>query len=529
MRLHALLLTALVLRARAASLPDKTDVEKKLTDVVKEVLDKDKPVDNVSSEQELIDQTNVVKEIENNLRNNAQIADIPVKVVVEDVQPSVKNDGDKKEDNEVAPASEESAEIKRPEIDIKNPGPPQHMEHDTQNPEHFEDVQQVEALKVHALNGWWRSSPQYDTLQKELQTLKDNFDSQIVELTSTIQKYWGQSAQPSEPEKPESNDSDQKEIVKLRASVKADGDTASSTAAPPSSGFPPFIPQFIQNWSQQFTENINKLNQTFASYVNNQTNQFNVGNGINNTNNANCGGPFSGFLPGSNQPAGAQSDDPRPPGLWQNIQNFFSGQPQPPAPVGAQADTPQAQPNRPVISAIQNAIQTGVNYLRPPGQAPAPQQSVNSQPPKPVTQEGSNAVPVESKPENEKPKEKPVAQAQPAQQVTQSGPIKQLIGNNPIAQGIVGAVQRIQHTIIPVKPRDEEVKKPVDAEAQATKGGLFYKPVKPINNSGASGDNNNDGSGVVVKSVPDLEKQDVDAKEPVKEEIKDPAVPEKTE
>ncbi|KAJ2937456.1 hypothetical protein O0L34_g19163 [Tuta absoluta] len=484
MRLHALILALAVLGAHAASIPDKKDIEKKLAQVVQEVLDKDGvpiPADNAASAQEIIEGNAEIKDIENNLRK--QPVDIPVKVVVEDVKPVLKSE-DKKEDNVVSPANE-SDEIVREEIDLKNPGPPQRTQHDTQNPETFMDSLKNVVFK----NSEWKASEQYAQLQKEITTLKESFENKMNELYGNIQEHLNLKPTPAV-----AVDEKQEDAIKVRAVVRQDagtspngessstgsgttgGSTSGSTGSTDSSsgswGSGPFG-GFFQNWATSFQQNLQNLNQTVNNYWVNQTANSNSSNACgSNSAGGVFGGwgqsnPLAGFGQQSQQPATgqAQSDEPARPsagGIWQtiqqNVQNFIGGGNQPPA--GAQADAQQPpQPNRPVIQAFQNVIQQAGSLFNRPGSEPQSSVPASSAP----AQEGSNVVPAQ-----------PDAQKQPEPQP--SGPIKQMIASNPVAQGIVGAFQNIQNTILPTRSR-EEVKSVPEVSAEASKGG--FRPVRP--------------------------------------------------
>lgn len=499
MRPHVLIFTLFVIASRAATIPDKdVEFERKITEVIKDVLSEEKVPENSSSEQELIDQANSVKDVENNLRNRVQVADIPVKVVVEDVKPVLKSDCEK-ETNEVVPENEENVDIKRVEIDLKNPGEPQRQEHDSQSPEHFTDGQEgLTAVKQEVINSqnvfqggvqgiqdqiqsWWAESDNesLQQIRKSIDELQTGFQNQISKLNETVQRIW----QPYSASVPSIKSNVASSLQYLETNVKSgvkalsDGVEAISSVRQENkpeeqTQKPPERP-----WQQYFQSFTATIQQGFQNLTNNiQSNYGNMTQNSNNGNNAtaadggsvwqNIGGVFNVFRPqATNQTSTVtqvQSDEgaPQPPNtLWGNLQNNIQNYFRPNGGSGVQSDTPVSQPanNRPILNAIQQIplFQGVANFINPQSNQPAqvPQAQKPEDPKPEASQEGSNAVPTESKPDKEQEKEKPVVT-----QTAQSGPIKQLIEKNPIVQGIAGAVQRIQHTVNnPEKPRDADV------------------------------------------------------------------------
>lgn len=466
MRLHALVFALVVLYARAASIPERADIdfEKTLTEAVKEVLSKDEvALENISSDPELIDQANSVKDIENNLRKRVPVADIPVKVVVDDVKPTQKTSVDKddkeKENNEVIPESSE--EIKRVEIDLKDTGLPQRQQHDTQGPEEIKpEIEAIASLKSIIHDGTEKLQEgvqnQVVQMQHNLQQLEDSFQNQVENFNKTLQKLLSPaSGNPAGQAKANVVESSLETLQNnIKAGIKSLADRietfraekqpnkreecSSSPSVPSTEETPNPFQIYFQQIATQMQQGFQNMTTSFQSYVN-QT-QNNVTSSSTDPNN----------------PA-AQSDEnatPRP-SFWENIQNIFQGG----SPQQPQSDTPVSQPatpNRPIVQAIQNNpfVQGVVSVFQPNRPAANQPAAAQATPPKPETaqpnQEGSNSVPTETKPEPEQQKQKPETTT-----FAQSGPIKQIfIDKNPIVQGIAGAVHRIQDSIKPERPRD---------------------------------------------------------------------------
>lgn len=516
MRLHALILALFVLAARAATIPEKPEVdfEKKLSEAVKQVIRKDENApENIPCEQDLIDETNVVKDAENNLRN--QVVDIPVKVVVDD-KFAVKSDTDKKEVNEVALESEEN--IEREQIDVNNPpGPLQRQVHDTQNPEHFEDAKAKQAIPnqnpgplisaQQNFNAWVSNNPQIQYLQQSVKEFQENFNKQIGSLANIVrgvlqgnfsplqpQGAYAPAAAPVAAPAPTTSEVIQKDdkkssgirsvlVPKEENGISSD----SSSGSNPSQGSDNDKP-----WWEQIQISITNM-QTQLTNLSQQFQQFNSQQQEQQTNQEGLGGGFfqnlgSGlqFFNIQNQNNASQSDESQKPGgIWQNIQNLFQGGQQPPQNAQSDAQQPPAQPTRPIIQAVQSAIGS---FWRPGQSSGGQSEAQKPASPEKPNQEGSNSVP-----------QKPAEQQKEPETATlaQSGPIKQLIAHNPIAQGLAGAVQKVQHTIKPDQPRETIPEK----KDQGVKGGLFFKPGhghKP-----GHGDNTDKGMcfGIVVISI----------------------------
>ncbi|XP_063538375.1 uncharacterized protein LOC134747697 isoform X2 [Cydia strobilella] len=494
MRPHVLVLTLAALLAPAHFASIATS-EKILVDPIKDVLDTEAQ----KAPEETIDQANTIKDIDNQLLKKAE--PIPVKVVVEDVAPVVKDSEDT---------------VKRVEIDLKHPGEPQRQEHETQNPEHYEDdsapvatIKQMIKDSQEAFNqrfkdvseciGEWLLDHKPDvSLKDSINDLQETFMENIEKLNSTIQSYWNPDKANSEKkveikkvqsglkfleEKFETGVQNLNNGVRNLAVLKETRDDAGTTTAkPPGIQFPGFVMNF---WT------------TVSNGFNNVTNQFQnmIGQG---SNNATAGEP------------GVQSDETSAstskPTVFQaiqtQIQGIFQGRPQ-----GAQSDEQPAGQTGPFAQVIQNVplLQNFVNFIQPKPQSNEPGKPVQS-----TNSEGSNVVPAEpAKPadqQQKKPDEEPATAPAPASQ----GPIQQIIQRNPIVQGIAGAVQKIQHTINnPEKPREE-----ITEEKGDVKAGFFpyygygHRPHRP------SDGHNIDVNG--VKSAP------VEAEKPVEA----PAVPE---
>ncbi|XP_047533977.1 uncharacterized protein LOC125068725 [Vanessa atalanta] len=188
MRLNTFILTLCVcaLHVHAASISS----EKKLDDL------DNVDLDNVALEPELIDQV-TVKDVDNNLRKT--IVDIPVKIVEE---PIVLDENS----NDYVPKDDESIIIKRIDIDLANPGPPQRQEHETQNPENYgekekaifgikksiEDTEKIfnQGIKELSQNfkNLFGNNEDLPAIKNNLQNLRHTFTDQIVKLNETIIK-----------------------------------------------------------------------------------------------------------------------------------------------------------------------------------------------------------------------------------------------------------------------------------------------------------------------------------------------------
>ncbi|RVE43297.1 hypothetical protein evm_012056 [Chilo suppressalis] len=535
MRLHVSIVLLLAVYARAATI-QTPDLEKKLPE---KPCEKDPLSDNVSSEQELLDSANTIKDVENNLRVKA-IDNIPVKVIVDD--------------------ADDTSDLKRVEVDLEHPGEPQRQEHDTQNPVSYSHEQQIvsnvkqavsdtqNTLKqgfqgvTQGMQDWISNNQQLSSIQQSIQGLQQSFTSQINKLNETIQSFWNnqgsENAIPTDQkQKPQFENVENhlktlEDNFKIGVKALSEGvqvfatlrdDNTEKPTSPPNNLFLQYLQLFQQTVSQGF----NNVTHAIQNYV-----------GQNNANStAGNGGILQGFNNGfqnifnqgsSTAAPGAQSDEPvtQRPSLWQGLQNSIQNILNPnqvqtsPAEQGAQ---PPASPSGPIAQAIQNNpfVQGVVNFIQP--NKPAAQQP---QPAKPAAQqtqptasepaaEGSNSVPVES------PEAKPDADVQQPAKATEqqaapsNGPIKNIIQNNPIVMGISGAVQRLQSSISgnQEKPRDT-VK-----EEQAVKS-----DGKGHGHGGEGSGNIGDSSGLATKTEPEKVEE---VKEPVPEEPKKEILDEK--
>ncbi|XP_047998011.1 uncharacterized protein LOC125235482 isoform X2 [Leguminivora glycinivorella] len=450
-----LLLLALAALLAPAHFASIATPEKKLGDPIKDVLDTEAQ----KAPEEPIDQANTIKDIDNQLLKKAE--PIPVKVVVEDVAPVVKDSEDT---------------VKRVEIDLKHPGEPQRQEHETQNPEHFEhepapvatikqmiqDTQEAFNQRFKAVSEcigeWLLDNKPEISLKDSIQDLQETFMENIEKVNATIQSYWDQTKEDSEKkveitkmqsglkvleEKFETGVKDLNNGVRNLAVLKETRDDASSTTAkPPGIQFPGFVTNFWTSVTNGFS---------------NVTNQFQ--NIIGQGNNSSTGA------------VGVQSDETSAstskPTVFQAIQNqiqgIFQGRPQ-----GTQSDEQPGGQTGPFAQVIQNVplLQNFVNFIQPKPQEPSkqPAQSTNSA--------GSNVVPADpAKPSDQQQKKPEEASGAapapaPAAAATAQGPIQQIIQRNPIVQGIAGAVQKIQHTINnPEKPREGTTEEKGDVKA----------------------------------------------------------------
>ncbi|XP_028169750.1 uncharacterized protein LOC114359515 [Ostrinia furnacalis] len=526
MRLHAFFLFVLfVINARAATIhgPAVPELEKKLP--IPEETNKDViPAENASSEQELIDAANTVQDVENNLRVKA-VDSIPVSVIVE-------SDANPTDDNEVTP-------IVRRVVDLKNPGEPQRQEHETQNAVHYDDEQQIvtsvkqtvvdtqNALKqgfqgvTQGIQNWIANSEQLSAIQASIQNLQESFKEQISKLNETIQSFW-QNRVGSNQSQAAGNDVPKPEIesvesqlkilednfqtgvkalsegVQVFALLKAENENPTSPA--PTAPNNLFV-QYLQLFQQTISQGFNNVTHAFQNYVNQSPN-----------NTASNPGLLQGLNNGiqnilNPQPAGTQSDDASTsrPSLWQGIQSSIQNILKPTQNQAAQGSN--GTPNRPITQAIQNLpfVQGVVNLIQP--NKPGAQQPAQAQPAKPAdpvqpAAEGSNVVPVETKPESDvQPAKAPVVEeVKPEQPSNNNGPIQSIIQNNPIVKGISGAVQKLQASITnPEKPRETE--KEPENEKGDVKGGFY----PGYGYGGNAGDNNDkhisSDSGVALKAA----------------------------
>lgn len=457
------LLVALAVAASAAPrshVVPSSDLTKKLTEVVKEAL-KEPPVVDNPSENEL-DQVNSATEVENNnLRKGDKVKGIPV-AVIPDVNPvetvKVKDTfGIVKGNDEVV------EEIKRAEVDLKHPGEPQRQEHDTQSPEEINQEQEsinvfkqgivdsqialkqgIEGI-AQEFSNFVASNEQLSIIKKSIQTIHDNFNKQLANLNQTISESFNggpsteKLAEESVVKEEEAGD---QSLLKSVASVKQDSpDSGSSGSTDQPSGSNTWVTQ-IQSSLSQFQTLVNQGFSNMTAFFQNN----------NNFNNA-SGSIFENFGQGPQTNLESDETQTNRPGIWTNLQNTFQniwrpGQSENGGNDAVQSDQPAPAPAAPgpFVQAIQNnpLVQGFQNLLnRPQGNSNKP--SVPVKPAETSAQEGSNAVP--QQPQESSAEQKP---SQPAA----AGPIQQIVQRNPIVQGIAGAVQRIQSTVVnPEKPR----------------------------------------------------------------------------
>ncbi|XP_031766870.2 putative uncharacterized protein DDB_G0286901 isoform X2 [Galleria mellonella] len=510
--LYPLFLFTFLSLARAAKLPalDARDLEKKLAAVAQEAAKDIVPVDNASNNEDLTDQTTVINEIENNLRIKTN--DIPVKVVVENAKSTVEgieNINTNEEQN-----TEESSDIKRVEIDLKNPGLPQRQEHDTQNPEHYEEpvpklkesiVNTQAALKqgFQGVADWIANNEQINSIQSSLQNLQESFTSQIQKLNDTVQSIWNNDPNKneagSEPGQTKAinnveiglktlEDSFRSGIKALTEEVhasnivRADGDkpgesgattdgSASGGSGSDGASNNPFL-QALQSFQNTVSQSLSNVTSAWQNYIT-SIQQGNAGNNTSSGPGSFISGIGSGiqniFAQSPSTPATGQSDEvsgtTSRPGLpiWQGIQSSIQniwnlGQNQPTQ--SPQNDQPAQSSSGPIAQAIQNnpLVQGVVNLIQP--NRPGAQQPQAVKPADPSQQEGSNVVPA---PTESKPEQSTAEKIQPSA----DGPIKKIIQNNPIVKGISGAVHKLTS---PERPRDTVEGQKSDKDV---KGGLF--------------------------------------------------------
>ncbi|XP_045499939.1 20-hydroxyecdysone protein [Colias croceus] len=420
MRLFALLATC-VLYAHAATI---SAPPKKIDDL------DDVDLDNVVSEPELINPFNSIKDVDNNLRNSLGI---PVKVIEE---PAKKLD---ENSNDYVPNNDDSINLKRAPIDLRNPGPPQRQEHETQNPEHYSDAQKaIFAIKQtiddtqnvftqglkgisEGFNKLFANNEQLSTIQQNILTLRSTFSEQVSKLNNTIKSYI----------KPEKEEESAKEInavqnrlrllennfetgvntlsegVELLAIIKEEDDAAAAkaegdavaatgtTSAPTSTTQAPVGPvlQFLYNFQQGILGSLSNVNNAVQNYWNQGQNQQN-----------------------QQPPQNDQAQQAQPTNnqgsfignLFQGIQLPFTGQQnQQPAqqgqnqekPPGAAADEPAQTGWRPpnIIQSIQNSWNNLVNPNQNQPQADTPNN------PNPIQQAFNNIANVFNRPPNQTP------------------------------------------------------------------------------------------------------------------------------
>lgn len=405
MKLYAhLLLVAFALTARAATIPE---LPEKINNESPAEPPKE-PIDNVSIEKELSDETNVVKNEEDNLSLKT-IEDIPVKVIVEDV-PLLKR---VEEGNEVS-----AEQLKKIREEIKDPGTPQRQEHETQNPEHHIDSitlkQSVEEVSY--------------PLKRELQELREKFNEYLV-----------------------SNEN----INSIKTSIESLQNRFNDQ---------------IQTLKAVFTNNVNTQSVEVQENIpedqikaNIQTLETNFNDGINNLKKSveaisllKADSSDTNGSPSTDSETSTASSNPIMEAItnfqttmannWQNfVQNFNNQSP----PANAQSDAEGTTTSRPFQNIFAGFFGQGQNSGSNSGPFAALINVFNPQ----STSEKPAESGQESKPSESEPETKPEGEKN-------TGPIRQILERNPIIKGITGAVQRLQQNINnPEKPRDT-VKKP---------------------------------------------------------------------
>lgn len=456
MRLYTLPLLALfAIGAQAASLPRHavavTDLEKKLTKVVEEVLKEDVKIDNHSSEQELIEEVNAVSDIDNQLK---KVPGIPVKVIAEENKPALKKDYGIEKGDGISDVNTDSI-VKRQEADLAHPGEPQRQEHDTQSPEDSNTEQQtISAIKQsfaetqnvfkQGFDGLstkfrdvFQTNDQLVTIQKSLENLQKSFSKRFEEINETLQGYFS-AAKPTGESSPnkqvaiemekriedieEKVESDIKSLTKVVpevASVRGESSSGGSYGSIPSGGSVPSegsipsggsvpsggsIPSSgsIPSGGSESTESSNPfavyLTQ-FQTQMQEQLNNFqtNVQNYFNQGGGGGTGGD-SGSTPGSGSGGN----------FIENIQSFIGQQNQ----INQGATQSDEATQRPTIW---EGIQSSFTNIFRPGQ----QQQQGSQTQDNV-QSDTPAAPSTAAPNR---------------------PIVQAIQNNPIYQGVVNLIR----------------------------------------------------------------------------------------
>ncbi|XP_041981658.1 protein app1-like [Aricia agestis] len=344
-------------------------------------------------------------------------------------------------------------------LDLKNPGPPQRQEHETQNPGHYGGQEraliaiqekldrargifeeQIRSMSA-SFDALVHGSDNLPVIHEQVRHLKTSFSSQLDELNDTIQTYvqpCGEdlktSLQPAD--EPAGIESNLKEVQQnfdngismiseglelisilkeedeaaLKMQAKDDAGTTSTTTLAPAT-----VAQ-----TQGFFQN------AFNTFSNMMSNSFqNFQNGLSN-------------LAGQVQPAAPAAA--------------------PPAAAGVQADAPNAPvTQRPIAQGIQNVQNFFSNILNRP-QTPA----ILQQPNQPSNAVGAQPAPAPASPPQQQ--ASPVPQAQPTAQ-PQSGPIAQFIQNNPIVQRVTSFL-RPQPTPQPVPQATPPVAQPSQQPAQ---------------------------------------------------------------
>lgn len=476
MRLYAfLLVTVAALYARAATIPELS-AEKMLLEIAPENLDKTQEIS--SSEQELLDQANTIKDVDNKLRTKPEV--IPVEVIVENAQAALKT----------PEHAEDSEEIDRPTPDLRNPGPPQRQEHETQNPEYYvaeqetilkfkKSVSDAQTFLRQGLQGITdgiqkvlENNEPLQTIQQSIKSLREGFTDQLSNINGTVQNYLNSELTNINKPGIEQTKANFHQIekglnvfknefnnrvktladgVEVVASLKAENEKpgesnppAPTPAPPPATGGQNPVAQYIQSLQVSFGNTLGNITQLISNFT--QTPQWNVPN------------PFAQPSTTTALPSGVQSDtqitsaQTSSGNIFQTLQNQFANLFNPTQVINqgvAFFSTPApgqfASGSGPFVQAFQSAQQNIANLFqfRPITSAPQVAPPTPTLSPLPSTAQPASAASL-------------AFSDAPADAVTPAGPIRQLILNNPITQGIAGAVQKVQNVNNPEKPREVE-------------------------------------------------------------------------
>lgn len=452
MRLHASLLFVLFASAaRAATIPDDVTIEKKLA-IPQENIEKIQEIE--SSDPGQIDQSNVINDVDNKLRTNA--AEVPVKV--QNVDQALKT-------------SEESDEIIRPAVDLKNPGPPQRQEHETQNPEFYSAEQDFAQTyknninKAHVflkqgfqgitdgIQNLFENNEQIQGVRISIQKLREDFVSQIDKLNGTVQSYLEAGSSDSvspDDEQTKANiqvietglnaikDDFNKGVktltegVEVLSAVRAQNEkqepnqpsTTSPSPTPAGSGNP--LMNLISGFQNNVQSGMANLTNTISNFISQGPSIFRPGSS-------------STAAPVDGQPAGTQADSPLGQGPTLPFGGFGSG-------------------TGPLILAFQTFQNSFQQFFSNPLQGISifgNQPSSTTKPSESTATENSSNTTSQS--DQVRVTQAPATQVEP---VTQPGPIRQILQNNPISQGIAATVQRLQNINNPEKPRETEKSSP---------------------------------------------------------------------
>ncbi|CAG5023558.1 unnamed protein product [Parnassius apollo] len=535
MRLYALIFTLAVVHARAACVP--IEAEKPQADeIIKH-----------EENKEIVEQLNNADKVENNLRNIPE--NIPV-AIVEDTKPAQEIN---ENSNDYIPSDDEpSINIKRVEIDLKNPGPPQRQEHETQNPEFYAERNNLVAdirqklldtennvkKSVSEVNegfeNWVPNTEHLTVIQKDIKEMQNKFLTQVSNLRLTLEGYLS-------PESIKSDTVDTEYVANLRdvrnrlkilevnfkagvetlsegvktlATAKADGEkpaeTGSPNPAPANPSEPPTNPfsQMLLQLSNAIGDAFNGMQSAIQSITNPQN---------------------------QTPPVGTQSDDaatPARPSMWEVWQSQFQS---------------FINQFRPQVSPATNVAEAKPQNSQPAQAVSAPAQPVQPQPVQPLAAQSQAVQPESVQPQPESVQPQPVqpqpsqeAQSEPAEppketpaSTAQTGPIRKIVENNPFVKGIV---QRIQSISNPEKPRDNV---PVQPPKSVKPEESVNEPISATKGHGGGGSQAGDNidSGRIAMSVPSEEKvekvpqkcekdKDVELADEKKE---NEAVPDKTE